>query len=98
MNQPFRTIEDVPERLRESLESYGVTHKQWSGILIFCCSFPYCLVMSEDPRFMLRHVGEHGMVPEPSKPREAEETIFQGQTLVIPEVSISDEVSTEERK
>lgn len=102
MNQPYRSIDELPEHLRNTLPKYGITHKLWSGILMFCCSFPYCLVMSEDPRFMLRHAQEHGIRPTPDQPAESksdETVIHQGETLVIsPEVSsIASENSDEER-
>lgn len=101
MNQPYRSIEEVPEHLRKSLAEYGVTHKLWSGVLMFCCSFPYCLVMSEDARFLLRHAQEHGIRPTPEEETggvEAEDTIFEGQILVVPGVSSSASNSEEERK
>lgn len=85
MNQPIRSYEELPEDLRKRIESYGLTHKLWSGVLIISCSFPHCLVESDNPHFMVRHAQEHGIYPTPEEPAESkpDSVIYQGETLIV---------------
>lgn len=99
MKQPLRNYNELPEALRKRIESYGITNKLWSGVLILSCSFPFCLVESEDPNFMIRHAQEHGIHPtleeEPAESKP-EDVIHQGETLIV-EASSSVSENKEER-
>lgn len=85
MRQPIRNYNELPEALRKRIESYGLTNKLWSGVLIISCSYPYCLVESEDPNFMIRHAQDHGIHPTLDEPAESkpEDVIHQGETLIV---------------
>lgn len=97
---PIRNFDEFPEHLRKRITSYGITHKQWSGVLILSCGYPYCLVESEDPYFMIRHSQEHGIHPE-TEPEPAaapdEEILFEGEKQHIPATPIGNAETDEER-
>lgn len=99
MNKPIRSYEELPEDLRKRIESYGLTNKLWSGVLIISCSFPYCLVESDNAHFMIRHAQEHGICPTPEEPAESkpDSVIHQGETLIVGASSSVSESLEDER-
>lgn len=72
MQQPktYRSLDELPQEIRKKVDALGIQTKVWSGLLMFCCPFPYCMTDSENVHFLLRHAAEHGIYPDVEKQEE----------------------------
>ncbi len=60
----YKSLDEVPDDIRKRLDSLRIQTKVWSGLLMFCCPYPFCMTDSENVQFLLRHAVEHGIYPE----------------------------------